>query len=381
MHNLSSIMNMPVENIIEKRRLLQDNDRVSRALGEIREGDYYEVFIDRGSKVAICTVRDILAVSRPEETRLSTISYNVPTIDKNDSIGRAAKIMFDYRLRALPLYREDGHVMVVSAKGICREIAEQSSVGIDVSQIMSPNPVTIDPKKTVLKARDIMLRRNFDHLPMVSNGKVIGMITSHNLLYSLLPAERMEAGWGRGEKEIRLDFPVERIAERIVIEVSPDTDVADAARKILSSRFTYSVVTLWGELQGIITLRDITRVLIARERKERAFYIVGLPNEPFESEAVKMKFDRLANLLVKTFPHIQEIRSIIKTKEIGKGKRRYEVSVNLYAKSGNYSYVDTGYELVEIFDSMVPKLKKMISSRRSKVTGTAGESIRRQGSG
>lgn len=110
------------------------------------------------------------------------------------------------------------------------------------------------------------------------------------------------------------------------------------------------------------------------------YYIVGLPEEPIEAGEAKMKFEKLSAELCKVYPFIEEIRAIVKSKKPAKDHARYEVSVEVYTPKDRHSFTETGYNIAAVFDSMGPRMKRLLSSRQSRVTWTRGES-RRKGSG
>jgi hypothetical protein len=107
------------------------------------------------------------------------------------------------------------------------------------------------------------------------------------------------------------------------------------------------------------------------------FYIVGLPEEPIEAGEAKMKFERLSMELCKVYPFVEEIRAVVKSKKATKNHARYEVSVEVYTPRDRHAFTETGYNLATIFDSMGPKMKRLLSSRQSKVTATHGETARK----
>jgi hypothetical protein len=108
------------------------------------------------------------------------------------------------------------------------------------------------------------------------------------------------------------------------------------------------------------------------------FYIVGLPDEPVEASEAKMKFEKLSAELCKVYPFIEEIRAVIKSKKPGKTHARYEVSVEVYTPKERHAFSETGYNLAAVFDSMGPKLKRLLSSKQSRVTSSHGLSSRRR---
>lgn len=111
--------------------------------------------------------------------------------------------------------------------------------------------------------------------------------------------------------------------------------------------------------------------------KKLPYYIVGLPEEPIEAEEAKAKFERLSSELCKVFPFIEEIRAVVKSKKPGKEHARYEVSVEVYTPRDRHAFEGSGYNLAAVFDSMGPKMKRLLSSRQSRVTSTHGSSPRK----
>ncbi len=113
------------------------------------------------------------------------------------------------------------------------------------------------------------------------------------------------------------------------------------------------------------------------EQARPPYYIVGLPEEPIEAAEARAKFERLSAELCKVYPSIEEIRAVVKSKKPGREHARYEVSVEVYTPRDRHAFEETGYNLAAVFDSMGPKMKRLLSSRRSRVTSTHGESPRK----
>ncbi|HKT22605.1 MAG TPA: hypothetical protein VJR06_08360 [Nitrososphaerales archaeon] len=112
--------------------------------------------------------------------------------------------------------------------------------------------------------------------------------------------------------------------------------------------------------------------------KPAPYYIVGLPEEPVESTEARAKFERLSAELCKVYPFIEEIRAVVKSKKAAKTHARYEVSVEIYTPRDRHSFTETGYNIAKVFDVMGPKMKRLLSSRQSRVTSTHGDSPRKR---
>jgi hypothetical protein len=111
--------------------------------------------------------------------------------------------------------------------------------------------------------------------------------------------------------------------------------------------------------------------------RETPFYIVGLPEEPIEAAGAKLKFERLSSELCRVFPFVQEIRAVVKSKKTSKDHARYEVSVEVYTPKERHAFTETGYNLATVFDSLGPKMKRLLSSKQSRVTATHGVTPRK----
>ena len=107
-------------------------------------------------------------------------------------------------------------------------------------------------------------------------------------------------------------------------------------------------------------------------------YIVGLPDEPVEANEAKMKFEKLSEELVKVYPFIEEIRAVVKSRKPEKSHGRYEVSVEVYTPKERHAFSEKGYNIAAVFDSMGPKMKRLLSSKQSRVTSTRGVSPRKR---
>ena len=65
----------------------------------------------------------------------------------------------------------------------------RDSTKTKVSEVMTPNPLSVSPSTTVEEAMGIITNRRFRHLPVVENGRVIAMISSGDLTRWLVEDE------------------------------------------------------------------------------------------------------------------------------------------------------------------------------------------------
>ena len=368
--DVKSFQRQSIAAILEERPLFEEDEQIAKAVGHLRESGNYEVFLAQGRHYSSVTVRDLMYASDPANTKLGALAYLVPDMPRDGTIADAARLMYDHRLRALPISVEPAAFAAASVWGILKQMNGSLDLPIEASEIMTQNPVTSDTEDTVSKARSIMTNRSFDHLPVTKGGRLTGILTSSDVLFHLMSEERAPL---RGDAQVRFDYPVERIAQDFVFEVEP-TAAASKVVSLMVEKKTSSVLVARGEeLRGIITPRDVMKPILGPKEKRLRYYIVGLPSEPFEAEVAKGKFERLSSILTKAFPYIEEIRAVIKTKQISDQRARYEVNVDIYTPKERFAYSETGYDLAVVFESLGFKMKKLLSSKQSKATRTHGD--------
>ena len=95
--------------------------------------------------------------------------------NRNDAIN----IMVRNKLTGLPVVRaSDGKLMgIVSRRDIFRKFDEDQ-----LSMIMQKSCVTISPDKTVEEAAEIFSKYRFHRLPVIDDGKLVGIVTPTDLL-------------------------------------------------------------------------------------------------------------------------------------------------------------------------------------------------------
>jgi hypothetical protein len=109
------------------------------------------------------------------------------------------------------------------------------------------------------------------------------------------------------------------------------------------------------------------------------YYIVGLPEDSIEAGDARTKFERLSADLCKVFPFIEEIRAVVKAKNPSKLHTLYEVSVEIFTPRERHAFTETGYDLAQVFDTMGPKMKRLLSQKRHRGISERGETPRKTG--
>lgn len=153
----------------------------------------------------------------------------------------AINVMVRYKLTGLPVVRSsDGKLMgIVSRRDIFRKFDEEQ-----LSLIMKRDCITIGPDATLTEAASIFAKKRIHRLPVVENGRLVGIITPTDLLREI--------------RSLKTDMTAEEVIRTTcvtVYEQDPLSYLVNAMR--ISDVTAVPVLDANGELVGILTDRDL----------------------------------------------------------------------------------------------------------------------------
>jgi CBS domain-containing protein len=340
---------------------------MAKIVGLFKERGIYQVFLPEEGRCGIISARDALKTANIEATRAAAIMSYVPVIGKESSVGEAARLMMDYRTRAIPI--SDGHKIVgqINSVDILAQLKGKLGEEMRVTSVAVNDPITIESEASIAKARDLMIRKRIDHLPVIKQRRLEGMITSGDIVAHITQPERLGSKSLKSETRGVFDFAVRDFMEDNPLSCSPDTSLEKALDLVLSSQGTYILITQWEEVQAIATHRNFMSLIAEAEPEtDVPLFIVGLPEDPFESEATKTKFKRIVNQLLRVFPDIVEAKSVIKStfSRPGKERGRYEVTVQIRTSRNSYTYSEEGWDLPAVYDIITDRLKRLMTQKQ-----------------
>jgi CBS domain-containing protein len=100
-------------------------------------------------------------------------------VEPSDTIGEAAEKMNAANVGAVVVVEDMVRIVgIVTERDLLRAVASRARAAeARVRQWMTPNPVTIGPELTIEEAARIMFENNFRHLPVVKDGRALGIVS------------------------------------------------------------------------------------------------------------------------------------------------------------------------------------------------------------
>ncbi len=128
-----------------------------------------------------------------------------------------------------------------------------------VKDLMTKNPITVDSETLVLDAHKIMKENNIRRLPVVDKGKLLGIVTRHDLLEaSPSPATSLSV---HELNYLLSKMKVKEIMKKNPLTLTPDTPFEEALKIGQDKKIGSFPVVENGKLVGIATESDIVRFL------------------------------------------------------------------------------------------------------------------------
>ena len=130
------------------------------------------------------TVRQLLA-EKPAE--VYAVAPEAPVVE-------AIRLMAEKSIGAVLVLRGEMLAGILSERDYARKIVLQgrSSADTPVSAIMSAQVVTVDPDTAVPRCMQVMTERRIRHLPVIEDGRVVGVISIGDLVKAVIADQQAE---------------------------------------------------------------------------------------------------------------------------------------------------------------------------------------------
>ena len=122
------------------------------------------------------------------KTCLSQKSNNLIHVSPQDPVQRVLELMKENRVRSV-LVLEGERLAGIITQGDCA--IRVLLPGLDarttpVSQIMTPDPMTVKPGDPLEACMGLMASRNFRHLPVIDGGRVVGVVSIGDIVKDMI---------------------------------------------------------------------------------------------------------------------------------------------------------------------------------------------------
>ena len=111
------------------------------------------------------------------------MTRDVVNLDASMTAIEVARLIVEHKIEGFPVTEEGKLVGIVTGWDLLTKVLSKglNPNKVKVKEFMTPSPITCSPEYSVLEAAKLMAKHGIKRIPVVENGKVVGIFTSYDV--------------------------------------------------------------------------------------------------------------------------------------------------------------------------------------------------------
>lgn len=256
--SIKDTANLMIEH--EFRRLPVTDPGSGKVLGIVTAMDILN-FLGGGDKSNIIKYKfDDNYLAAINESVREIMTRDVITMSNKSSIGDTIKNMISNHVGAIPIVDGDKKLVgIVTERDFALALAGVLTDEL-VEDYMTTDVITITPGTPLETSSKLMVRNSFRRAPVVEEDKLIGIITSTDILSFFVDKKCFSQMTSNKGTDV-LNTKISEIMEKNMVTMEPLTRLGDLCEVFKEKNIGGVPVVKNGVLLGIITERDILKAI------------------------------------------------------------------------------------------------------------------------
>ncbi|NDB33261.1 MAG: CBS domain-containing protein [Nitrososphaeria archaeon] len=241
--------------------------------------------LDNNKPVGIITEKDFVrAIYRIGQKTIDKIlvkdfmSKNLVSVKKSDTIHDCASLMIKNKISSVLVIDNNNLSGIITKTDLASVFLTQSTEPLSVSQIMTPNVITVMPADSLLLVESLLIKHRISRIIVQRNKKPVGIITNRDFIPAKMPKWIREFADPKEVEKFRLDphpeefrmnqlsytlsFRAEDIMTPNPVTVNSNEQVSSAVLIMIRNGISGLPVVKKSLLCGIITKSDVVKAII-----------------------------------------------------------------------------------------------------------------------
>jgi CBS domain-containing protein len=212
------------------------------------------------------------------------MTRSLVSVTSETSIAAAARLMLQHHISGLPVVGTEGSVVGILTEGDLLRRAETGTAprhprwlelllgpgrladeftrthARKVGDAMTADVASVASQTDVADLVQLMNKRRIKRLPVIDDGRLVGIVTRANLVRALVKALEKKPAAGVSDEEIRKailrSIDAERWTPRFAIDVAVTDGIADLSGEITDERQRTALQVLIENVPGVKVVRD-----------------------------------------------------------------------------------------------------------------------------
>ncbi|MEM5832172.1 MAG: CBS domain-containing protein [Candidatus Aenigmatarchaeota archaeon] len=263
--------------MITKPITIEENETLKNAIKLMNENNIREIIVvnNKNEYKGIIKLRDIITEKNLNEKIKNIRKRDCKVYEINESEISRRMLENDCYIAAY-LDKSDKVIGMIHIDSLLEKVKEKFG-NMKVEEIETKNIVLVNPNETIFKVIKLMAKYNISHIPIVENGKIVGIVSSKDVTDFLIRESKNRETLGEliGKKYKIFENPITSIASRNVITYSNNEKISYVIKKLLN----YKISCLVKEnLLGIITKKDLIKPLVEETLEKINVILIGKEN-------------------------------------------------------------------------------------------------------
>ena len=245
-------------NLMVKIPVLRYDDHVTKARSVLRDDVFRELYVvdEKNRLMGYLDISDVLrVVDTKSNVTIKGFVREAAQVARDTPLTEVARAIMDAYTNSAAVVDEDGVLQGgVLFSELFPVLISRRNIPGRVGDVMTREPITCAPEDPIHKIYSLIVSSGFIAFPVVQKDEVIGIISRRDLL---------RAGNVRISVKNQADTTVDRVMTTPVISVTPDDQVATAARLMVDHDISIlPVIDERKRIVGIIDRHDVSSCLI-----------------------------------------------------------------------------------------------------------------------
>ncbi len=358
------ISEIKVKDVMKTRVIdISPDSTLSEARSKMLSHNVHQLpVMEKSSLLGMITYKNIIETGAPVNVKVKNICSRTQALSPEDKISLAARRMLELDVKALPVMENKKVIGIISSSDIIPLIGK-ASINEGIESIMT-SPITIKRTESLGKARTLMRDHDISVLPVTENdGSIFGAISFFDVLKVIVPKESQD----RGSKDGTLtasDFDASTIAGK-AITIERQKSISDAAKVMGSNGASSLIIDDNGKPLGVVAQKDMLELIASSETNG---VYVQITNRAKLDSFTKEKLDDIIEDSIQKTGDIFDTKAFflhIKTHEKG-GRTKYSVRARLKTAQRTFSSKAWGWQLLKVTTEVLRQLERLTIQRKEK---------------
>lgn len=362
---------MDVERLIRKDfPKVGPETKISEIVGKMLGGEDSVAVLDGHKFLGVISANEIIERDYSIETKARhLVRKNTTRIEDKVDDALAAKIFLESNVKAVPVFSKKKLVGLLYEKDLVRntKCIEKKKTTEELATV----PEVIEKNESIGKARKIVKENNISRLPVVDGeGKLVGMLDTLDFLKTINPKESLGKWDNVGEHMPEYRLPVTTIMNSSPVYVEGNVSCCDVIDLFKKRNSSYLIITREMEPMGIVTSKDILEMIASLEKGDGVYIqTTGLEEveDSFDREKIDSVIEEYGKKIGKIYEGTEYFFVHIKSSQKKGEQRLYSIRARVSTAVGLYVSRSSGWNVITSVEEAMKHLEKQVTKDHEKI--------------